>query len=93
MRPSRKRFVRAKSPMTMRRRATGDGGSISRYTNNASGRSAMKEALAEQRRKQQSLCAECGQFLEWSDCKFKYRECPDGVENVTIHKSKCQQSQ
>jgi len=88
MRPSRKRFVRAKSPRTVRRTPAGDGTATSRYMHNEHGRAAQREALAEQRRKQNSLCADCGNFLSWDHAKFKYRECPDGVENVAIHK-KC----
>lgn len=89
MRPSRKRFVRAKSPRTVRRTPVGDGTATSRYMHNEHGRAAQREALAEQRRRQQSLCAKCGNFLEWADTRFEHRECPDGVENRCIHKSKC----
>lgn len=86
MRASRKRFVRRGQPQTIRRRPVGDGTAVGHYMHNASGRAAMKEALAEQRRKQNCLCADCGRFMEWSNCKFKLRAFPDGVENEAVHK-------
>lgn len=88
MRPARKRFTKPRQSQSVRRKAIGDGSSTSRYMNNAAGRAAMREALGEQRRKQNALCADCSQFMPWGECKFKFRSCPDGAVNVAVHK-KC----
>jgi hypothetical protein len=88
MRAARKRFVRRSQPQTIRRRPVGDGTAVSRYMNNAGGRAAMKEALWAQRQAQSGLCAKCQKHMPLDNCKFEYRECPDGVQNLATHK-KC----
>lgn len=89
MRAARKRFTRPRKPKSIRRKPVGDGTATSRYMNSDAGRAAMKEALGEQRRKQNGICAKCGGWLPWESTKFEYRERPDGVENRAIHKVKC----
>ncbi|HXN71570.1 MAG TPA: hypothetical protein VN861_03340 [Candidatus Acidoferrales bacterium] len=89
MRASRKRFTRPKKMQAIRRKPVGDGTATSRYMNSTAGRAAMKEALGVQRHKQANICADCGRWLPWESARFKYHECPDGVENVATHKGKC----
>jgi hypothetical protein len=86
MRASRKRFTKPKQQRTVRRKAVGDGTATSRFMHNEYGRAAMRDALAEQRAKQNGLCGKCGSFVSWSDTKFNHRECLDGVENKAVHK-------
>lgn len=86
MRPARKRIVRRKHIQTVRRKSMGDGTATSKYMHNVHGRAAMQEALAEQRRRQDNLCAECQQFMHWDQTKFKHQRCPDGVENLAVHR-------
>lgn len=90
MRPARKRFTRRKQVQTVRRKSTGDGGAVARYMHNSAGRAAMREALGEQRRRQNNLCAKCNEYLPWDEAKFAFRECPDGTINTAVHKRKCQ---
>jgi hypothetical protein len=89
MRASRKRFVRPKPPRTTRRTSIDGSSSTTRFMHNIHGRAAQREALAEQRRQQNSLCAKCGNFLPWAEARFEFRECPDGTINRAIHKGKC----
>jgi hypothetical protein len=62
---------------------------ISAYRHNDAGRHAKREAIGEQRRRQQSLCADCGGWLELADTKFRDKQFREGIENQVIHKSKC----
>jgi hypothetical protein len=87
MRSMRSRCVRPKRlrdmDRTIKRRA-----GVSQYMNNAQGRIAKIEALADQRRKQSNLCLRCGQHLDFPDAKFESDRFEDGVENRAIHR-KC----
>jgi hypothetical protein len=56
------------------------------FRRNVEGRHAQFEALGEQRRRQQSLCADCGQWLEFADTKFRDKSFREGVEHVVIHR-------
>ena len=67
-------------------RATKCRDGATQYRRNMEGRHAQFEAIGEQRRKQSSLCAECGQWLELADSKFRSKQFVEGVENAVIHK-------
>lgn len=83
------RFVKPKSARTIRRVQCNDGNSAgTRFRNSTAGRSAKREALGEQRRRQESLCANCNQFVSFEDAKFRDKVFVDGVENKVIHR-KC----
>jgi hypothetical protein len=80
MRARRVRFtkpsIRADHP-----RATKTRDGITQYRRNTEGRHAQREAIGEQRRRQQSLCFDCQQWLDLADAKFLHKEFRDGVEN------------
>ncbi len=61
---------------------------VSMYRRNMEGRHLKAEAIGEQRRKQQSLCIVCGQWLEYADAVFRDKTFREGVENAVIHR-KC----
>lgn len=81
MRYHRVRFTKTKLAKTVRR--TEDG---TRFRNSSAGRSAKREALGEQRRRQESLCADCNQFMALGDSKFKHKLFTDGAVNPVIHR-------
>ena len=61
---------------------------VTTFRRNEEGRYAKWEAIGEQRRRQQSLCADCKQRLEYEDAKFRDNTFREGVENAVVHK-KC----
>jgi hypothetical protein len=87
MRARRVRFtkpsIRADHP-----RATKTRDGVSVYRRNAEGRYLRQEAIGEQRRRQSSLCAKCGQWLDYEDAVFQSKEIQDGIENPVQHR-KC----
>jgi hypothetical protein len=70
-------------------RATKTRDGVTQYRHSNAGRHAKLEAMAEQRRRQGSLCARCNQYLDFSDSKFENTKFMDGVENKLIHKRAC----
>lgn len=70
-------------------RATKTRDGVTVYRRNMEGRHLKAEAIGEQRRKQQSLCAKCGQWLEYADAVFESKEFREGVENHVIHRGQC----
>ena len=88
MRARRVRFVKP-SVREAPKRATKTRDGISVYRHNDAGRQAKREAVGEQRRRQGSLCADCGGWLELADTRFRDKQFREGVENQVIHKSKC----
>jgi len=69
-------------------RATKTRDGVTQYRHNTEGRYLKQEAIGEQRRKQSSLCADCGQWLELADARFRDKTFQEGVENAVTHK-KC----
>ena len=87
MRARRVRFTAPRVRSTPERiTKTRDG--ITVYRRNRQGRQAMIEAIGEQRRRQQSLCHRCGNWLEFEDAVFRDKEFKDGAENPVQHR-KC----
>ena len=88
MRARRVRFtkpsIRADHP-----RATKSRDGITQFRHNNEGRHAQREAIGEQRRLQNSLCARCGGWLELADSKFASKEFREGVPNPVIHNRGC----
>jgi len=88
MRARRVRFTKPAVRETQSRAVkTRDG--VSQYRHNEAGRYAKWEALGEQRRRQESKCARCGNWLEFEDSVFESKEFKDGVENKVVHRKKC----
>jgi hypothetical protein len=87
MRARRVRFtrpsIREGHPRAMKSR---DGVAVIRR--NLEGRHLKMEMIGEQRRKQESRCAKCGNWLELADAVFRDREFKDGIENPVQHR-KC----
>ena len=88
MRAHRKRFTTPKIRSTPERITKSRDG-VKIFRRNRQGKQAMAEAVGEQRRRQQSLCAKCGNWLEYVDAVFESKEFREGVENHVIHRSKC----
>lgn len=87
MRFHRVRFTRKKQPRTIRRFEHGGEGQVgTRFRNSKAGRYAKLEAIGEQRRKQDSVCSRCNQFLELDDAVFESKIFHEGVENKVIHR-------
>lgn len=87
MRARRTRFTTPRVRATPERvTKTRDGVTI--YRRNMQGRSALAEALGEQRRKQNGLCGRCGHWLDLADSKFESKEFREGETNRVVHR-KC----
>ena len=87
MRHHRTRFrtPRTRKPRleTMRRL-----GQESWFMHSDMGRMAKREAIGEQRRKQDGLCGRCGQAMAFEESKFESSVFVDGQENKVVHR-KC----
>jgi hypothetical protein len=87
MRAHRVRFTTSKTRSTPERATkTRDGVTI--FRRNLQGKHAMREALGEQRRSQQSLCHRCGNWLEYEDAVFESKQFMEGTVNHVAHR-KC----
>jgi hypothetical protein len=87
MRARRVRFTKP-SIRESHPRATKTRDGLSTYRRNSEGKYLRWEAMGEQRRRQNSLCAKCGQWLEFEDAVFRDKEFRDGIENPVQHR-KC----
>lgn len=85
MRGHRVRFTTPKIRATPER-ITKTRNGITVYRRNLQGRQAMREAIGEQRRRQNSLCSKCGQWLEYEDAVFRDKEFREGTENPVQHR-------
>ena len=87
MRARRVRFTKP-SVREAHPRATKTRDGVTQYRRNEEGRYAKWEAIGDQRRKQNGLCAKCNQQLDLADAVFRDKEFRDGVENPVQHR-KC----
>jgi hypothetical protein len=69
-------------------RATKTRDGVTMYRRNMEGKHLKAEAIGEQRRRQESKCVKCGNWLEFADAVFESKTFQDGITNHVVHR-KC----
>lgn len=80
VRVSRPKQVRDQSRATKRRNG------VVQFRNNAQGRIAKIEKLADTRAGQGNMCALCSQFMDLNNCKFVSDKFEEGLKPEVVHK-------